>query len=447
MRMNNNKIVLINPLNPLVRLSESMDYKYGQLPLPFLGILYIASSLKAAGYDVEVADAQYYYSKNIDFVEYLYKNCSDVKVFAMNCCVSTFEEVKDLSAALKKKFKDCTIVVGGPHATLFPESVIMDENIDLVDVGEGEKAITEVADYFLRGKGSLDDIKGLVWMKDDYKIHFNPKREFNDNLDELPFPAKEIVDKNAYRDFGTIITGRGCPGRCIYCAAAPLSGSRYRWRSPENVIAEVKQCIENYDIEHIFFIDDTFTVKKERVIEICKYMKDIFEKYNITWSCESRATTVSQELLQIMADSGCRFIQFGMESGSNEVLRQIGKGIKVEQIERAARWAIAAGIRVAGSFIIGHHCDTKETVEETIKFAKKIRDIDPKNVKIVFSINTPLPGTVLYEKADELGIKFLTDNLTDYNFFTVVAETENLTAEEIQGYYYDGVLMSKGVDL
>lgn len=442
-----NKVVLINPLNPLVRLSEKMDYEYGKLPLPFLGILYIASSLKKARYDVEVADAQYYYAKDIDFVEYMYENYSDVKIFAMNCCISTFEEVKSISKLLKTKFPNCIIIVGGPHATLYSESVISDENIDFVSIGEGEKTLTEFCDYFFKGKGTLEEIKGLVWVNEDGKLIYTEKREFNNNLDELPFPAKDIVDKNSYRDFGTIITGRGCPGRCIYCAASPLSGSRYRWRSPENVIKEVEECISNYDIEHIFFIDDTFTVKKDRVLEICKYMKTIYEKYRISWSCESRATTVSKELLEVMAKSGCKFIQFGMESGSNDVLNQIGKGVSIKQIENAARWAVGYGMRVAGSFIIGHHCDTEETVQQTIEFAKKIRNLDPKNVKIVFSINTPLPGTELYERADELGIKFLSDDFTDYNFFTVVAETKNLTAEQIQNYYYDGVLMSRGVDI
>lgn len=441
------EIVLINPLNPLVQVSESSDHVLGKLQLPFLGILYIAAKLELEGFNVEVLDAQYFYASGIDLDKYIEESCSGVAVFGINSCITTHQEVLRLAAKIKESAPNSIIVVGGPHASLFPESVITHTDIDIVSVGEGEYSLTEICEFILLGKGNLASIKGIYYKDRSGNVCYTGQRPFITNLDVLPFPAKHLMDKTAYRDFGTIITGRGCPGRCIYCAAAPLSGSQYRWRSPENVIEEVKHCIENYDLDHIFFVDDTFTVKRDRVIAICNMIKEVTNKYNITWSCESRVNAVNPELLGTMADAGCRFIQFGMESGSNYVLKTIKKGTTVEKIEQATRWALDAGITVAGSFIIGHHSDTKESVEETIRFASKLRSINPSKVKIAFSINTPLPGTDIYNNAKDYGIKILTDDWSQYNLFSVVAETSNLSAIDIQNYYFESVLASKGVKL
>ena len=242
-----------------------------------------------------------------------------------------------------------------------------------------------------------NEILGICYSENMQGVK-NEARPFNENLDCLPFPARHLVDNSIYKrpDNGkvqaVIKVSRGCPFHCFFCLATPVSGTKVRTRSAENIIAEVKECIEKYNIKNFLFWSDIFNFDREWTLNLCN--KIIESGLKFTWSANTRANTMDEEMAKLMYKAGCRLVSIGVESGSQEVLDKIGKKITLDDIRNTVRILKKNKIKIYNYFVIGLPWETEKTVKETINFA-----IELDSNFISFYTATPLPGTKFFAYA------------------------------------------------
>jgi anaerobic magnesium-protoporphyrin IX monomethyl ester cyclase len=391
------------------------NYK-SHLITPPLGLGYLSSYLRQDGYHVKIIDGLNLGYSNDRIVEI----CNDADIVGITCLSDYFLETIDLCRKLKDKRK--TVIIGGPHATSLPEQTLSETGADYVIVGEGEQTILELVESLNNGK-QRNNIPGIYSGK---TTNFR-KRAFVANLDELPFPDWEQLDPRSYkkaphgglvRSFpvAPILTTRGCPFECTFCASPKIWDKTIRFRSPENVIEEIKQLVNKYGVSEIHFEDDNLTLKKSHVVALCNLI--IENKIKINWATPNgiRVETVTPDLLRLMKRSGCYSIAYGVESGSQEILDNIKKKTKLETIEYAVNEADKAGIVTQGFFIFGLPGETSETIKQTIDFAKRIK-LD----KAQFLLLDVLPGTGIAEQLKE---KFQYDwSKTSFQETTWIPET------------------------
>ena len=279
----------------------------------------------------------------------------------------------------------------------------------------------------------IEDIPNLIYKKEDCIIE-NPVERIED-IDKLPFPDRGVLDFSKYSYPFTISTVRGCPGRCIFCSAHAFWGNRIVIRNPEKILEEIRSVYEKYSLKDFFIVDDTFTLIPKRAIAFCKLLSGYSEEIGtqFKWGCESRADVVSRELLQAMKNTGCNMVQFGTESGNNGILKSVQKRVTYEQVYEAVKTAHEIGINTNVSFIIGHHEDTFETIKKTISKAADLKKTFQSNV--LFSMNTPYPGTELYNRMEELGVELLVKDLNHLSFDKATIRTKNLTNNDIRKLY------------
>ena len=237
-------------------------------------------------------------------------------------------------------------------------------------------------------------------------ITINQRRGLTKNLDELPFPARDIYNLKLYYSAPTkkvseesatpIVTSRGCPFDCIHCPSKIIFQGFVRYRSADSVVAEIEECINKYNLREFNFYDDTFTINKERVIEICN--KIIEKKLRIYWICMARVNTIDDEVVETMKQAGCKKISFGLESGNQRILDLMRKKTTVEQGKKAVEIVKKHGLEIHASLMLGNVGETVQTIKETINFAKTL-DLD----NATFFITSPFPGTDLYQIAQDLG--------------------------------------------
>ena len=256
--------------------------------------------------------------------------------------------------------------------------------------GEAEETLKEL----LSGDVEINNILGL-WHRDGLVAKFNGVRPFIQNLDELPFPARHLIDNNIYRRpdnnnvQAVIKVSRGCPHHCFFCLATPTSGSKVRMRSPENIIAEIRECITKYNIKNFIFWSDIFNQDREWTMNLCKKIIDSGLKF--TWSANTRADTADERMANYMHKAGCRLVSIGVESGSQYILDKIGKGTTINEIRDTVKAFKKAKIKVYNYFVIGLPWDDEDTINETINFAIEL-DSD----FVSFYTATPLPATRFY---------------------------------------------------
>ena len=363
---------------------------------PPLGLLYIAAVLEKNDIKIKLVDT---YAENLNYKQIEKKiQKYNPLILGLTCVTSNFNEVLKISEIAKKINPNMLVVVGGPHVSAIPKETLQkNKNIDIVTIGEGDYTLLDVHNA-VKGNTSLEEVRGIAFRKGKDILVTNP-RELISNLDELPLPARHLLKQELYKpskdmsaadSFFTILSSRGCPNACTFCASKILFGMRVRYRSPESIIEEIKQALSLFKTKQIVFMDDTFTTNKQRVMKICNLLK----KFNIQWGCLARVNTVDDELLRKMKWSGCNWIGYGVESGSQEILNKIKKGITLEQVRKAFRLTKKAGIPCTAFFILGHLDETKKTINETIKFSK---ELDATFAQ--FNILTPYPGTEVYSRA------------------------------------------------
>jgi radical SAM superfamily enzyme YgiQ (UPF0313 family) len=302
----------------------------------------------------------------------------------------------------KKINKDVIIILGGTHVSGEPNNVFHDLSIDYAIVGESEDPLVDLLNA-LEQKKDVRNIENLAYRGDDGQVIVNPKRTFIKDVNSLPFPAWDLLPLEKYRDpvmfhknYMGINTARGCAWDCNFCASNVVWERKVRMRSAENVVEELRQLVENYNINEFFFYDDTYTTHKARVFEICELI--IKNKLDIRYFVNLRADTMTEDLTIALKESGLILGYLGVESGDQRILDQTGKGESKEEIRKACAIMRKQKLPFTCSFIIGHPGDTHESIQATIDFAK---ELDSDQVK--FLIATPFPGTELYRLAKKLG--------------------------------------------
>lgn len=441
------EILLIHPPQTrslLTTRREWTDSSY--LPL---GLAYLGAMLEQDGYDVQGVDMMVEEMRAETLKKVLRQAAP--KVVGITSTIRLYNNGLRVAKLVKEMFPETVVIIGGPHVSYIYEEALSNENIDIVALFEAEETMVELAGHLLRGEPKeLSQIQGIAYRQGDETI-VTPQRPFLQDLDSVPFPARHLFPLDRYPrgvNMASILVGRGCPFKCIFCSANTLTGLTYRMRSADNVLEEITDLLGRREIDRFYIVDDTFTISRRGVIEVCKAL--IEEKVDATWQCGARANTVNDELLGLMYEAGCRTVQYGAESGDDKVLKTIEKGVNSAQIEAGVAAAVRSGINVDLSFVIGHPADTHETIRTTIGFARRlIQEYSSTNggprVWPKFTILTPLPGTPVYDHADELGVKILTKNWDRYSFHTPLIETRNLDRKDLATLYSEAVSISVDV--
>jgi radical SAM superfamily enzyme YgiQ (UPF0313 family) len=280
-----------------------------------------------------------------------------------------------------------------------PQEVLKNKAVDFVVKGEGELTTLELL-RALKEKKDVSKIEGLVLRIGDNIIE-SPDKPLISDLDKMPFPAYHLLPMDKYtlpasrrmtkKKCASIITSRGCPYSCLFCSHNNIFKRQLRFRSPENIIAEIRQLVDDYGIGELLIWDDSFLLDKKRASEICRLM--IENRFGLTWSCSSRVDHISDELVKTLYQAGCRLMLFGAESGSQQILDSIGKKTTLAQIENAVSICKKNKMLSFCSFILGTPEETEETARQTIEFSKKL---NPDFA--IFCIFAPLPGSIFFER-------------------------------------------------
>lgn len=422
------KIVLINP--PIDSKSEGTYEKWA----PHLGLGYLASTLLHAGFRCEIIDAKFE-GINLSEVHERIKACKPDLV-GITMVTEDFRSASHVGQMVKEIDSSIIVIVGGPHPTAVPTRTLEEnKNYDIAVEGEGEYSLCDIIGVVESGNlNKLRDVKGITYRSESGIVRNEPRPLIKD-IDSVPFPAWKLF-KTDEDTLYPIITARGCPFRCIFCQ--PLYGKIVRFRSVENLLAEVNYLISNFRCKKISFQDDTFTLDRKRLSE---FLDRFIEKGyidKITWICETRVNTVSPDLLKKMKKAGCVSVGFGVESGNEEILKIIKKGITKDQARNAVKWAKETGLFTRTFFILGHPYETEETAKETIDFAK---ELNPDMT--TFSIMTPIPGTEVEQMAEKGigGLRLLSKDYSDYSLQLGKAmELEQLSISQLKRLQLKGYL-------
>jgi len=376
-----------------------------------LGLMYIASVLRDSGHEVEIMDINAFRWDHDEVEERISK--ADFDLVGIGAIVTVYKYVKWLVSVLKKYHPGRKIIVGGSVGTSIPRIVLEKAGADICCIGEGEVTAREVVECLQRG-GDLSKVDGIWYRAEDGSIQQTPPRAPIADLDSIPFPAWDLVpmdiylrnpvgapNRNKWIDGSvgedTVLSmnlsaTRGCPYQCIYCYH-DFMGQKYRHRSPGNIIAEMKELRDRYEVPYFHFVDDEFCLKKNFVFEFCEGVVKEFGK-TVTWGCSGRVNLMTEEMIRTMSMSGCVLLAYGIESGSQKMLDIMKKKVTVEQ----AKEAIGLTIKHIGwadcSFIVGLPGETRETAQETVDFCKET-GLKP---EVIF-FATPYPGTELYDIA------------------------------------------------
>ncbi|MGC1121675.1 MAG: radical SAM protein [Candidatus Methanofastidiosia archaeon] len=355
---------------------------------PPLGVCYLAAVLEQSGFEVGIVDLSIT-DMNVSEAATMISSMGPAMV-GFSCTTPGFSHAVKVAEKIKEKVPRTRIIFGGPFATFAYDEILSTYPwVDIVVRREGEHTLVDLAEYFIREvPHSLANISGIVY-RENNSLVVAPDRQFIENLDSLPFPARHLLgDLSKYAMDPGIISSRGCPFGCAFCSSTIMWGRRTRFRSIKNVVNEVEMLVRDFSVKRFWFIDDTFTLDKERVLVLCSEL----EKINLkpSWGCITRVDRVDEQILRALAQAGCTSVQYGIESANEKTLNLLGKRIFREEVEKKVDMAKKAGLKVYGSFVIGLPWETKEMVEETIEFAESLSLADAQiNIAMPF-LGTPL---------------------------------------------------------
>lgn len=417
---NKKKIFLIYPPSPVLNREDRCQQPTKELlvipPLPPTDLMYLASVAEKEGYEAKICD----YSQGGDLVENLKEFKPDYLV--VNVATPTLEHDLDALKIAKDILPNVVTISKGAIFLTKSEDILKNhEALDIVIFGEAEDTLKEILQGVEKPLG--------IYYREDGQIKFSGVRPFIDNLDEIPFPARHLVDNTIYRRpdnnkvQAVVKVARGCPFHCFFCLATPVSGAKVRRRSVENIVEELKECVEKYNITNFVFWSDIFNLDKNWTMALCQAIIDSGLK--ITWSANTRADTADDEMAKMMYKSGCRLVSIGVESGSQYMLEKMGKKITLDDVRRTVKTFKDAKIRIYNYFVIGLPWESEETVEETIRFAIEL-DSD----FISFYTATPLPGSRFYEYAKEHDL-FDKETSFENAYFYPAVNTHNLTRDRV----------------
>ena len=369
---------------------------------PPLGLLYLGAQLERDGVSVRALDAG---MEGLDIGETLRRiDEIDPRIVGLGATTPEIQAAEDMAALVKARRPQTAVVLGGPHPTLDPEGVLAQPQVDYVVRGEAEFSFAEFCRAWLGGQRDSFSVQGLSYKVDGRPVHL-PDRELIADLDSAPMPARHLLPMSLYRNYGRVykrrpvqvmISSRGCPFRCIFCAHE-IFGKRYRFNSAERMIEEIKLLVRDYGAREILFREDNLTANKDRVYRFCELIHK--EKLDITWMALSHVNSVDADLMKAMREAGCWHLGLGVESGSPEVQKVLKKNLDLDRARQAFDIVQAAGIRTLAFFMIGNYCDSAETIRQTIDYARRLN-----TDFAIFTITTPFPSTELFDRAVEEGL-------------------------------------------
>lgn len=426
-------LLLINPSYADYGKAKISKWDFYSLPsvVPPLGIMYVAASAINAGYNVKFIDME---AETICFskLKKIVKE-TNPKLVGIGCLTSLFSIVIELSKIIKSSI-DIPIIVGGSHSLVDPDSIMEIETIDYCIRGEADFTIAPLLNYLLKDKGKIEEINGVSYRKDGKVIH-NKSTELIPDLNKITFPARFLLRHNLYfntlikgKSCTSIITTRGCPFNCLFCFPIYKIARR---RSIENVISEIREIVEQYNIRDFEFFDETFNLNPRWVIDFCNEL--VNQGVEIRWRTRCRPDLFTKEVVQSMKKANCRMISLGVESANNHTLKWLNKMYTIEQVQKTIDMITQVGIELHGYFILGAPVETKEDMLKTIDFA-----CNPNFDFATFSILTPGPKTELFDIALKEG--YLENyNKKDYSDriggCRALLKHPSMTREEIQSLF------------
>jgi len=392
---------------------------------PPLALIYLAGYLRHCGLNPQiiditqnhvVKDQRFYQNYQSAFRLLDQKLITKIRrsaspIFGISCYTSEYQEVLSLARRIKKIHRHATIVVGGIHPTLYPQELLLEKNspVDFEVIGEGEETLCELVTTLRQKTNHFSSIKGIAYI-DQKTGDFiqTPPRPINDNLDQISFPAYDLVDMEYYSHASPyairgcylrsvhLLATRGCPSSCTFCVAKKLRqfhlGEKWtRSRSATSLVSEIEFLTQKYHLDSFYFADDLFTLDRQNVNDFCRLL--IQKKLNLFWGCSSKVSTLNTDLIKIMAESGCVQIDFGVERGSDHALRQIQKGISVDLVAKIFRLCRQYRIRTFANFLVNLPGETKKDLHDICTLAKRLHsDVVSMNIFTLF------PGTEIYDQ-------------------------------------------------
>ena len=404
---------------------------------PPLGLLYIAAILKQNGIDVRLVEARSRGLSSQEVVKILEKESP--QFVGITAVTASINSALYLSAKVKEINPNIRVILGGPHVHFQHKTVINNPSVDFCVRGEGELTTLELINSLLNGK-DFAQVKGITFKRGDDVI-VTPDRPFVGDLDRLPFPARSLLHYPAYRGgwtggkpFASVLTTRGCPYYCQFCASPAIWGRRHRRRSVANILDELEEIYQKFGVRYVRFVDDLLLVNKRWTIELCR---DMVERGldDIIWACDGRVGLMSEELLEELKEANCQIIFYGIEFGNQRILDLCKKGFTINEVRETIDITSKVGISSYGYFMMGYPTETIDTIEDTINLAKDLA-LDYGMDSAGFSIVTPFPGTPLYEYCKKNRMLKTTDwSQYAYQLQKGVIELRNITDEELKRLY------------
>lgn len=430
------KIMLVRPQYSKIYGKFSFGKKVTSSESPPLGLCYIAAVLEIAGHEVRIIDGEGEHKS----VETISQDILDYEPHVVGITATTpmINDAAKIAELTKKENEEIKTIVGGPHVTAMPiETLKAFPHIDIGVLGEGERTISLITSSISDNR-PLNNMSGIV-QRHRGSVVCNPPGPMIQDLDRLPFPARHLCNPSHYRSitahgevgiFTTMESSRGCPFQCIFCY--PIFGRTVRFRSAQNIVDEMESVHKAFNVKIVGFVDDTMTINRKRMLRLCEEVIRRGLQKELEWGCTTRVDTIDEELLRKMRSAGCVRINYGIESGNPDILKVVKKGITLEQAERAVALTNKVGMETVAYFILGHPYETRETIRDTINFAKKLKaDV------VEFSIMTPFPGTELWKMIEKNygGIKLHTKNWSEFGHYGhAVISIKDLSSNDLLRY-------------
>lgn len=434
------RILLINPpINPK---------KFGRVhilmePMPCIGLAYIAAVLEKQGHYVRIIDNyvwKYSIKRLLKEIQKIAPDMVGVSVLTPSANFSL-----ELANKIKQYNKNIILIAGNVHPTQFPEEFLKPQHFDVVVKGEGEDTIVELVST-VEQKRNLNTVKGISYLQDG-KIFHNEMRPIIKNLDSLPFPAWHLFPYKKYglfpfadikRPILTVLATRGCPFNCKYCSLGYMDKT-YRKRSAKNIVNEIEHLIKRYGVNQVGFVDPVFPLQEKYAVEVCDEMICRGINKKIVWTTETKIDILNENLIKKLKEAGCRRMIFGLESGSEETLRKIGKEVDFAKVKEVMILLKKYGIETIGLFMIGFPGETEELIKKTFKYARVIGVDFAK-----FAMTVPFPGSELYETLKKEN-KIRTSNWDDYTTFNPRPENisyvpDGMTAKQLLSLQKKGTI-------
>lgn len=409
---------------------SSSSRRYASAGYPPLGLAALGAYLIEVGHEVEILDLPR--EHNIEYAVDRSIARFDPQVVGITAMSSHFGAAAALARQVKS-LSDAYVIIGGAHPTIYPEPTLRVKEIDFVCIGEGEITLTELLSSMEFNAPEISEIDGIAYRREGQIVINSPRKPIM-NIDELPFPAYELIDMHYYLEaarhiegasFAPLLVSRGCPYKCRFCAAERVLGKHVRRLSPEITVSYMQRIAHEYQPDGIWLKDSTFTTSKKWVKKFCEELKR--SGFSLPWKCNTRVDAVNGEMLREMKEAGLEEVWFGIESGNNETLAWLGKQTTTEMIEDVVQQCRKLGLSSCGWMMLGIPSENENDLFQSIDFARSLG-----LSRIHWNIFTPLPGTALW---DELMPSVIDWESFSLSYTRAMLPTINMDEDQVEAAY------------